>query len=417
MPHSVRTPTRVGVLTVLCTVLSTALRPASAAAQSATTDSARGTDERGALRLGSGTDMVLTLGGYVQVDGRWISGASGRQPDGLLLRRARLVFDAATASGWHVRLQPDFGQGRVLVQDAYVGRERSAYTFRAGRFRPAFGTERMQSSSTLLSTERGIVNSLMPSRSFGAQFTSSRGPWRVAVGGFRTPIGTDAVPVDTDGDVDAGAGSGHDLLLRVAYGRTWRGTYADLQAGVLTGSERGTTDSPALARVLSVSQQPILAFRGADGATGAARAAGTRTRVTSGAVLGTGASMVALEGALFRQRVEYAGQVLAPMIGAGTVRLARVWNGTRSRQQEIAPRGRVGAFDVGVRAGVVGAWGDDLASVLARGSATHASTGGAAVSWLPTALTRVTLGYDVTVRRRSSAAREHALMARWQQGF
>jgi len=393
------------------------LFPAVANAQGGVGESGRGTDERGALRLGSGGDVVLTLGGYVQVDGRWISGASGRQPDGLLLRRARLVFDAATQSGWHLRLQPDFGQGRVLVQDAYVGRERGAVTFRAGRFRPTFGTERMQSSSTLLSTERGLVNSLMPSRSFGAQLAAGGSRWRVALGGFRTPIGTDAVPIDTDGDVDAGAGSGHDLLLRVAYGRTWTGGYADVQAGILTGSERGTADSPALSRVLSVSQQPILAFRGADGATGAARAAGARTRVTTGAMLGTSASMFTLEGALFRQRVEYAGRVVAPTIGAATVRAARVWNGTRSRQQEIVPRGRSGAFEVGLRAGVLGVWGDALASAVARGSATHASTGGTAVSWLPTALTRVTIGYDVTVRRRSSAPREHALLARWQQGF
>ncbi len=391
--------------------------PRGASAQAGLADSGRGTDERGALRLGSGGDVVLTLGGYVQADGRWISGASGRQPDGLLLRRARLVFDAATSDGWHVRVQPDFGQGRVLVQDAYVGRERGALTVRAGRFRPTFGTERMQSSSTLLSPERGIVNSLMPSRSYGAQLGVARGTWRFALGGFRTPIGTDAVPVDTDGDVDAGAGSGYDLLLRLSHGRTWTGGYADVQAGILTGSERGTAESPALARVLSVAQQPILAFRGDDGATGAARAAGARTRVSTGAMIGTGASMLALEGALFTQRVEHAGLVYSPTIGAATVRVARVWNGTRSRLQEIAPRSPSGAIDVGVRGGMVGTWGDGLTSVLARSSVTHARTAGVAVSWLPLPLTRVTLGYDVTARRRSSAPREHALLARWQQGF
>jgi hypothetical protein len=80
---------------------------------------------------------------------------STRAPDGLLLRRARLVFDAARADGWRLHLQPDFGQGRVQVQDAFVGYQRPGLTARAGRCRPAFGTVRMQSSATLLSPERG----------------------------------------------------------------------------------------------------------------------------------------------------------------------------------------------------------------------------------------------------------------------
>jgi phosphate-selective porin OprO/OprP len=391
--------------------------PLAASAQPAPADAGRGTDETGALRLGSTADVVLTLGGYLQTDGRWLSGASGQQPDGLLLRRARLVFDAAMQDGWHVRLQPDFGQGRILVQDAYVGRERGALTVRAGRFRPTFGTERMQSSSTLLSPERGIVNSLMPSRSFGAQLGVARGAWHVALGGFRTPVGTDAAPVDTDGDVDAGAGVGYDLLLRVAHTRTWRGGYVDVQAGLLAGSERGTADSPALSRVLSVAQQPILTFRRADGALGTARAAGARTRLSTGALLGSRTSMMALEGALFTQRVDFAQQGYSPTVGAGTLRVARVWNGTRSRLQEIVPRNRTGAFDLGVRGGVVGTWGEGLGAIVTRGSVTHARTAGVAVSWLPSVLTRLTLGYDITTRRSSSAPHEHAVLARWQQGF
>lgn len=405
------------LVTVTVVSLSLGSLPSSTFAQPSGGEDRRGSDERGALRLGGGDDVLLTLGGYVQTDGRWISGAGGRQPDGLLLRRARLVFDAALVDGWHVRLQPDFGQGRVLLQDAFVGRERGTFTIRAGRFRPPFGTERMQSSSTLLSPERGIVNALMPSRSFGASLGASRGAWRFTVGGFRTPIGTDAVPVDTDGDVDAGSGSGYDVLVRVAYTPTWNAGFAEIQAGILAGSEQGTRESPALARVLSVGQQPILVFRAADGTRDAARAAGSRARASAGAMLGTSASMIALESALFAQRVAHAGLIYRPTIAAGTLRVARVWNGTRSRLQEISPRSAAGAVDVGVRGGFVGTWGDGLPLVLTRGSVTHAQTLGLAFSWLPSSLTRVTVGYDVTERRRSVAPREHAVVARWQQGF
>lgn len=389
-------------------------RPAGAQAAAGGT---RGSDERGALQLGGGDEVSLTLGGYLQVDGRWISGARLQQPDGLLLRRARLVFDAALADGWHVRLQPDFGQGRVLIQDAYVARERGTVLWRAGRFRPAFGTERMQSSSTLLAPERGIVNSLMPSRSFGAQVLASRGDWRLAAGGFRTPIGTDVTPVDTDGDVDAVAGTGHDLLLRLARLVRWKGGYAELQTGVLWGAERGTVEAPATSRLLSVAQQPIVSFRNDGTVDGTVRAAGTRTRASTGALVQTGSTLFSLEAALLSQRVAQGERTATPVFLAGAVRAARVWNGVRFGAQEIRPLSARGAVEVGARAGVVEAQGDALSGLLTRSSVTGASTAGVAVSWLPSALTRMTVGYDITVRRGSSAPHEHALLARWQQGF
>ena len=69
----------------------------------------------------SPSGVRLGITGYVQVDGRWVSEATTSVQDGLLVRRARLMFDASGEDGWHLRLQPDFGQGRVKVQDAFVG--------------------------------------------------------------------------------------------------------------------------------------------------------------------------------------------------------------------------------------------------------------------------------------------------------
>jgi len=374
-------------------------------------------DERGNMLLSSGQEMRLTLGGYLQVDGRWISGTAVRVPDGLLLRRARLVFDAAGANGWHMRLQPDFGQGRVQVQDAFVGFQRKGLVARAGRFRPTFGTERMQSSATLLAPERGLVNSLMPSRSFGAQVLLQHSAWRVAAGGFRTPIGSDLTAVDTDGDVAAVAGVGHDLLLRVAQVRERKGRYLEIQSGLLVGSERGTVDAPALSRVLSVAQQPILVFADDGTSAGTARAAGTRARYSAGGILGTPRTVMAIEGALLRQRVARGTQTITPNIGAATLRLGHVWNGVRANTQEITPRSARGALDLGVRGGALSAWGDGLDAVLGRRSSRRAHTAGVAVSWLPTRLTRLSVSYDHTSRSEAAMPREHALAVRWQQGF
>lgn len=388
-----------------------------AGAQAATPPGGRPDDERDGMAPASGRDLRVALSGYVQVDGRWVSGPQTRAPDGLLLRRARLVFDASSPDGWHLRLQPDFGQGRVQVQDAYVGFVRHGITARAGRFRPAFGTERMQSSSTLLAPERGIVNSLMPSRNFGAQFMLERGPWRLAAGGFRTPIGSDVASIDTDGDINATAGTGHDLLLRVAHVREQGGRYVEMQSGALWGRERGTVDAPALSRVLSVAQQPILTFVDDGTPTGTARAAGARARLTSGALIGTRRHVLALEGAWFAQRVAHGGVERTPVVGAGTLRFARVWHGERARSQDVVPASARGALDVGVRAGFVRAWGEGLRSIITRNSVSSARTVGVAMSWVPTRLTRATVSYDLTERRSNRTQPEHALHVRWQQGF
>jgi phosphate-selective porin OprO/OprP len=383
----------------------------------ATTDSSRTETERASLRLASGGDVTLTMGGYLQVDGRWVSGALQSQPDGLLLRRARLIVDALMPSGWLVRLQPDFGQGRVLVQDAFVGRQFPRATLRVGRFRPAYGVERFQSSAALLHGERSLLNTLMPSRSFGAQALLSRGAVTFAVGGFRTPIGSDLQLVDTDGDVEAIDGSGHDLLARLAWSRRRGPRYLEAQAALLDGRERGEADATGLTRVLTVGQQPLLAFRSDGSEGGTAVAAGARRRWSAGGVLGNAHSMLGLEGALTQQAVRLGTSERSVHMGAATWRVAHLLGGTRRATQEVQPIAPQGAFDLGARLSVLGVWGDSLDTVITRRSVTHATSGGVALAWIPTLQTRLSLAYDLTLVSPARTVREHALLLRVQQGF
>ncbi len=386
-------------------------------AQSA--DSTRATpasDERSSLRLASSGDVTLTLGGYLQVDGRMLSASEQPTPDGLLLRRARLVFDAQMPSGWHVRIQPDFGQGRVVIQDAFVGFERQSGIIRIGRFRPAFGVERSQSSASLLHGERSLANALMPSRSFGAQASLRRGSMSIAIGGFRTPIGNSPQLVDTDGDVDAVVGSGYDGLVRIAWAPRRAARYFDAQIAVLSGTEQGDLAATGLSRLLTVGQQPLLAFRNDGTAAGTTTASGPRTRVLLGGVAGDAHFVTAIEGTVFTQqvRLDARRQVSA---GALVWRAAYVRGGTRQPTQEIRPSGPRGAIDIGIRAGGLGVWGQELATVITRRSVTHALSSGVAVAWVPTVLTRLSLGYDITLVRRGAEVREHFLLLRVQQGF
>lgn len=373
--------------------------------------------EASVLTLATRTDVAVNLSGYIQVDGRWLSGATQPLPDGIVLRRARFIVDATLPTGWHLRLQPDFGQGRVLVQDAYAGLERGGMTLRAGRFRPNYGVERMQSSSTLLFPERSLINSLVPSRSLGAQLRWNRGAWTVTTGGFRTPIGTDAAAIDTDGDVEATIGSGHDLLLRTAWAWRREARYIDAQFSLLEGRERGSLDSPAMSRILTVGQQPIAAFRNDGTVAGTVTADGTRRRASVGAVVGTGRTMLALEGALLTQRGALNG-VAGDVTTVGYVlRTHRVWNGRQLPSQEIQPASSRGAIEFGLRAGALGTWGDGAGTLLSARSQRRATSAGVALGWIPGSLTRVSVAYDVTATDRLRRVREHALMVRVQQGF
>lgn len=374
-------------------------------------------DERGGLRLGSEGEVDLTLGGYLQVDGRWVSGALQSQPDGLLLRRARLIFDAAMPGGWHVRLQPDFGQGRVLIQDAFVGFEGTRTNARIGRFRPAFGVERFQSSATLLHGERSLVNSLMPSRSFGAQVVMQRDALTLTLGAFRTPIGTDLQVVDTDGDVDAREGSGHDWLARVAWARQRGARYASAQLALLAGRERGDLEATGVSRLLTVGQQPLLAFRSDGTDDGTAVADGGRGRLSAGGLVGNAQTLLAFEGALFTQGARVGADRRAVTAGVLTWRAGHVVGGTRRASQEVLPTSDHGAIDVGARVSMLGVWGEDIGRVITRRSVTHGASGGLAVGWIPTSLTRLSMAYELTVVSPGRVVREHALLLRVQQGF
>lgn len=369
------------------------------------------------VAFANANDVQVTLSGYLQVDGRWLSGATQQLPDGILLRRARLIVDAELPNGWLVRLQPDFGQGRVQVQDAFVGFERAGVLARAGRFRPNYGLERMQSSSTLLFPERSLINSLVPSRSFGAQVRVERGAWTLATGGFRTPIGTDAAAIDTDGDVEATVGSGHDLLLRTAWAYRDGGRYVDAQASLLEGRERGSLESPAMSRILTVGQQPLTAFRNDGTLAGTVIAAGTRRRASVGAIVGAERGMVALEGALLSQRGALNGTAGVVTTGGWVLRGVRVWNGRQLPSQDVVPASSLGAFEVGARIGAIGTWGSGAGTLLSSRSERHAAGAGIAFGWTPGTLTRLSIAYDVTATDGRREIREHALMLRVQQAF
>jgi len=67
-------------------------------------------------------------------------------------------------------LNPDFGGGTTVLQDAYVDvRYTPKLRFRFGKIKTPFGIERLQSGASLLFVERALPNNLVPNRDIGLQ--------------------------------------------------------------------------------------------------------------------------------------------------------------------------------------------------------------------------------------------------------
>lgn len=374
-------------------------------------------DGRGSVRAGQ--NASVTLSGLLQVDARII--ARGGTASGPILRRAEIILEAATHRGFGLRLQPDFGQGRVLVQDAFVrwqGGGNRRISARAGRFRPAFGTERMRSSSTLLFPERGLVNSFMPARATGldVRVSTTRFTWQVGL--FQPPVAATASLVDTDGDLERTPTPRQEGLARIE----WRAIAPDsgelrLHIGVIAGGATPggeTVTQPS--RLLTIGQRPAFAYRASG--PDLVSADGDRWRADVGLQRIGGRvawhiEVVETEEGMRWHQIE---RLAVKHHGVGAA-WSIVRGGRRASNSVITPTAARGALEWGLRAGLVQV--DDVGrDLLAEpGSAARARGAGVAVAWLPSAATRMSVSYDQTRLDRGHQHTEHAVMLRVQQMF
>lgn len=116
-------------------------------------------------------DFRLRIGGYAQADGRFYSGDADRvATNNFLLRRVRPIVQGTVARYFDFYLNPDFGQGQVVLFDAYLNvRPSSKLQLRIGKFKPPVGIERLYSAQNLFFAERALPTALVPNRDVGAQ--------------------------------------------------------------------------------------------------------------------------------------------------------------------------------------------------------------------------------------------------------
>jgi phosphate-selective porin OprO/OprP len=115
-------------------------------------------------------DYNLGLGGIIQGDGRFFtSGADKNVGSTFFLNRVRPILTGTVGKYYSFNITPDFGQGRVTLQDAYLNIGYWDYAnLKAGKFKAPLDLERLQSDRDLAFSERSEIQNLVPNRDTGA---------------------------------------------------------------------------------------------------------------------------------------------------------------------------------------------------------------------------------------------------------
>lgn len=360
--------------------------------------------------------VQVRLHAYVQADGRFFPGGSAALgTSNFLLRRVRLNTEIAAARYFTLRVAPDFGQGKVVLFDAYLDfRPAAAFAIRAGKAKPPVGLERLQGATDIRFVERGLPTNLVPNRDVGIQLLGSaaKGALNYAVGVFN------GVPDFMNGDVDATNDKDVNARLLVRFGKSGLGI-----AGT-TGAEHGTVAAPGLATYVTPGQQPWFHYRDSTIANG------RRWRLTPQAFL-YGGSFGLLGEYVASSQVVSRGALGSRTITNESWQLAASWfvTGERASFTTVSPRY---PFDPASRH-----WG--AVEIMARYSAltidaaafpgfaalttvpSEARAWAAGVAWHLAPAVKIAVNYEATHfsggTTGGARAPEHFAVIRFQQAF
>jgi phosphate-selective porin OprO/OprP len=201
-------------------------------------------------------DFVLRLTGYAQADGRFATDDdAGNVTNQFLMRRIRPILSGTVAKYFDFYLNPDFGNGTVVIQDAYLDVHFSnKLRFRPGKIKSPFGLERLQSGASLLFVERALPNNLVPNRDVGLQV---HGELAEGIVGYQAAV---LNGVTDGGNIDLDTNDSKDLVGRLFLQpfRT-KGTSPLRGLGIGVAGSTGTANGP-LRPYASVSQVAIFNY-------------------------------------------------------------------------------------------------------------------------------------------------------------
>jgi phosphate-selective porin OprO/OprP len=114
--------------------------------------------------------FMLRFTGQIQLDYREYLRTKDRVDiDSFLVRRARFGLEATLEKYYEFRFLPDFGQGQVLIQDAYMNIHYwNEFQFEIGRFKQPISYEELIQDRYVPTLERSLIDQLVPERDLGA---------------------------------------------------------------------------------------------------------------------------------------------------------------------------------------------------------------------------------------------------------
>ncbi len=130
------------------------------------------------LRSADGKNQIR-LRGTLHLDGRYLPDDDHGVIDTFQATRVRPTIEGTFAGIYDFKFMPDFGQGRTVIQDAYVtARFNPAGQLTLGKFKSPVGLERLQSANDMKWVQRGYPTSLAPNRDIGVQLGGDLGGGR-----------------------------------------------------------------------------------------------------------------------------------------------------------------------------------------------------------------------------------------------
>jgi phosphate-selective porin OprO/OprP len=159
-------------------------------------------------------DYNIGFGGIIQGNGRFFTSGSDKNVSStFFLNRVRPILTGSVAKYYNFNITPDFGQGKVTLQDAYLNITYWDYaSLRAGKFKAPLDLERLQSDRDLQFSERSEIQNLVPNRDTGFDLHGKLLDSRV----FYDAALMNGVPNNTAADTtDLDTNDGKDFVGRI----------------------------------------------------------------------------------------------------------------------------------------------------------------------------------------------------------
>ncbi len=233
------------------------------------------------LRSADGKNQIR-LRGTMHLDGRYLPDDDHGVIDTFQATRVRPTIEGTFASIYDFKFMPDFGQGRTVIQDAYVtARFNPASQLTLGKFKSPVGLERLQSANDIKWAQRGYPTSLAPNRDIGVQLGGELGGGRFSYQAAFLNGSNDGSSSETFADIDINDDKEYVLRL-FAHPFAESDSFAIRGLGIGIAAtytdQAGSATQPLLPAFRSPGQATFFRYR-AFGTTAGTIADGERTRI------------------------------------------------------------------------------------------------------------------------------------------